>query len=522
MTIEATRPESPARFRFEAMELVDDPIEVAPPLRDPQPSTTAIGSLGSEALHEICTPPERASGARTAALAALSDAVGLGCAALFATWLVSLPLGAHSGAISHPSFGGQLVWLAACIPVLTVVLAPSRARWVLRTTLVDQIYSSALALAAGCTVCLAGWQLVQAAGAGRAPTVDALLFMGLFGLISVALVRFTSGSLPARVRSDPRRILIVGSGIVADRVSSQLVSSLGIEVVGFVDDDPMDDRRCLGKLADLAFECERRQVDHVVVAFSRSRPEQIIDALRGLQGRLPITIVPRLFDVLPSTATVHDLGSGLAGISVTPATLGRFPNIVKRTFDVVGATTALIVLGPLLALAAVAIRVTSRGPVVLRQTRVGRDGKAFEMLKFRSMVVDPPLWDPQDVEIESVAGPFPKLKNDPRVTRVGRLMRRTSTDELPQLWNVLRGQMSMVGPRPFIPDDAVWIEGWAERRYSVRPGMTGLWQVSGRNDLSFEDMCRLDHLYVSSWSPGLDMRILLQTVRAVTHGRGAY
>jgi lipopolysaccharide/colanic/teichoic acid biosynthesis glycosyltransferase len=108
------------------------------------------------------------------------------------------------------------------------------------------------------------------------------------------------------------------------------------------------------------------------------------------------------------------------------------------------------------------------------------------------------------------------------VTRVGRVIRRTSIDELPQLWNVLRGEMSLVGPRPFIPDDAEWIDGWAQRRYCVRPGMTGLWQVSGRNDLTFEDMCRLDQLYVSSWSPGLDMRILFQTLRAVTHGRGAY
>jgi lipopolysaccharide/colanic/teichoic acid biosynthesis glycosyltransferase len=159
---------------------------------------------------------------------------------------------------------------------------------------------------------------------------------------------------------------------------------------------------------------------------------------------------------------------------------------------------------------------------MLHQTRVGRDGRAFAMLKFRSMVENPPEWDPKELQLDPVVGPFPKLKNDPRVTPVGRVIRRTSIDELPQLWNVLRGQMSLVGPRPFIPEDAAWIDGWAEQRYSVRPGMTGLWQVSGRNDLLFEDMCRLDHLYVSSWSLGLDMRIFLQTLRAVTQGRGAY
>ena len=119
-------------------------------------------------------------------------------------------------------------------------------------------------------------------------------------------------------------------------------------------------------------------------------------------------------------------------------------------------------------------------------------------------------------------GPFPKLKDDPRVTSVGRILRRTSLDELPQLWNVVRGEMSLVGPRPFVPDDAVWITDWAQRRYSVRPGITGLWQVSGRNNLTFDEMCRLDSLYVSCWSAGLDIRILVRTLRAVLARSGAY
>jgi lipopolysaccharide/colanic/teichoic acid biosynthesis glycosyltransferase len=123
---------------------------------------------------------------------------------------------------------------------------------------------------------------------------------------------------------------------------------------------------------------------------------------------------------------------------------------------------------------------------------------------------------------EVVTGPFPKLKDDPRITRVGRIIRKFSIDELPQLWNVLWGQMSLVGPRPFIPDDARWIDGWATRRYTVRPGITGLWQVSGRNEVTFDDMCRLDYVYVASWSVGLDFRILVRTLGAVTSRHGAY
>ena len=274
--------------------------------------------------------------------------------------------------------------------------------------------------------------------------------------------------------------------------------------------------------SDLSLVCEREGVDHVLVAFSRSQPEDIIDALRPLQGRVAITVVPRLFDVLPATANLHDLGSGLTGISVAPVSFGWGSRVAKRTIDLAGAVSALILLSPLLLILALAIKATSRGPVLFRQMRVGKKSQGFSMLKFRSMIIEDSVPHPSSAGSEAATGPFPKLKDDPRVTSVGRILRRTSLDELPQLWNVLRGEMSLVGPRPFVPDDDVWITDWAQRRYSVRPGITGLWQVSGRNNLTFAEMCRLDSLYVSCWSAGLDFRILLRTVRAIAGGSGAY
>ena len=317
-------------------------------------------------------------------------------------------------------------------------------------------------------------------------------------------------------------MLIVGSGVVAARVTEHFNAGGDVEVVGFVDDDPVDHTGCVGKLRELAFVCERECVDHIVVCFSRSQPEELIDALRPIQGRLPITVVPRLFDVLPATATLHDLGSGLTGISVAPATLGWGPRAAKRTMDVVVTSLALVLVSPILGLLALAIKTTSKGPVIFRQVRVGKNCQAFSMLKFRSMRIEDSVRHPTSLPGEAAKGPFPKLKDDPRMTSVGRFLRRTSLDELPQLWNVIRGEMSLVGPRPFIPEDDLWITDWAQRRYSVRPGITGLWQVSGRNNLTFDELCRLDSLYVSCWSPGLDIRVLLRTLRAVVARSGAF
>ncbi|MDA8279754.1 MAG: sugar transferase [Actinomycetota bacterium] len=379
----------------------------------------------------------------------------------------------------------------------------------------------------GGLIALVFWRLAGGAGLVRPPAAQAIGLLCGFGLVTVALARVAHHNLPVLTGHTVRRIVVVGSGIVATRVADQLQHDGGVDLVGFVDDDPLDPERWIGPLRDLPLVCEREGVDHIVVAFSRSSPEQLLEALNPLFGRMPITVVPRLFDVLPANAAVHDLGSGLLGISVAPATLGSGPRAIKRTIDIVGAGTALVLLSPLLAVVAGAIRLTSPGPALLRQHRIGRNGTGFDMVKFRSMLQPAPAagttTGPTASDAsEAVTGPFPKLKNDPRVTRVGRLIRTTSIDELPQLWNVLKGEMSLVGPRPFVPGDAASIAGWARRRYAVRPGITGLWQVSGRNDLTFQEMCRLDSLYVSCWSVGLDLRVLLRTLRAVVTKSGAY
>lgn len=194
---------------------------------------------------------------------------------------------------------------------------------------------------------------------------------------------------------------------------------------------------------------------------------------------------------------------------------------VRRAFDVIFASSVLVLLSPLCLIIAAAIKVTSPGPVIFRQRRAGLHGRQFRMLKFRSMVVDAEAMKPHLVAFNEMDGPAFKMSKDPRVTAVGRVLRKTSLDELPQLWNILLGEMSFVGPRPVIVEEADRYEPWQRRRLSMPPGLTCLWQISGRNDLPFEEWMRLDLQYVDNWSLWLDLKIACKTIPAVILGRGA-
>ena len=231
-----------------------------------------------------------------------------------------------------------------------------------------------------------------------------------------------------------------------------------------------------------------------------------------------ITLMPRLLELASATLTPDVIGAA-AGLDVRRVGLSRGERWLKRTLDLAGATILIVVLAPLLGAIALAIRTTSKGGVLFRQQRIGRDGRPFPMLKFRTMVVGA---DARKGELRSrneAEGLF-KLVDDPRVTRVGRLLRRTSLDELPQLFNVLRGDMSLVGPRPLIAEEDDTIAGWYRRRLCVRPGMSGVWQVMGSARVPLSEMVELDNLYVLSWSPWLDCKILLRTAAFVLARRG--
>jgi exopolysaccharide biosynthesis polyprenyl glycosylphosphotransferase len=194
----------------------------------------------------------------------------------------------------------------------------------------------------------------------------------------------------------------------------------------------------------------------------------------------------------------------------------------KRALDLTAAFAGLLILSPLMALIALAIRIDSPGPIIFRQTRCGKDGRPFTFLKFRGMVADAEARKGEVEQFNEVDGPIFKMRHDPRVTRVGRILRKTSLDELPQLWNVLRGEMSLVGPRPPIPTEVAQYAMWHRGRLATVGGITGLWQVNGRSELSFDEMVQLDLRYIEQWSIWLDFRILSRTVIAVVTVSGAY
>jgi exopolysaccharide biosynthesis polyprenyl glycosylphosphotransferase len=195
---------------------------------------------------------------------------------------------------------------------------------------------------------------------------------------------------------------------------------------------------------------------------------------------------------------------------------------VKRTLDVALILLATPILLPITTLIALIIRLDSKGPALFRQTRVGKHGKGFTCYKFRTMVVDAEKRKAELAALNEADGPLFKIRSDPRITRVGRFLRQSSLDELPQLLNVLRGEMSLVGPRPGLPEEVDQYDPWHRRRLEVTPGLTGLWQVLGRSDTSFDEMVRLDIFYTENWSVGMDLQILLKTIPVVLIGKGAY
>jgi exopolysaccharide biosynthesis polyprenyl glycosylphosphotransferase len=343
------------------------------------------------------------------------------------------------------------------------------------------------------------------------------------------LTRFAFESTRRRVRE---RVVIVGSGHVCLKVLDAFRRQrlAPADVIGIVDDDPapMADAgvALLGSVDDLPSVVDRYGIDRIVIAYSQRSDAEILDALRACDGlRVDIDVVPRMFDLVPLSHEPAALG-WLSLENVPPKRHSRGPALMlKRCIDIAGAAGMLLLLAPLLAVIAAAIKLDDGGPIFYRQSRVGRDGRPFKVLKFRTMVVDADKNDPMRIAAMEGAGieqiVAAMKTDDDRITPVGRVLRRTSFDEFPQLWNVIRGEMSLVGPRPLRDFEVQALEGWHASRQSMLPGITGLWQVSGRSDLAWDDRLKLDYDYVRHWSIAADFQILARTVGEILGGRGA-
>ena len=317
------------------------------------------------------------------------------------------------------------------------------------------------------------------------------------------------------------RVLIVGVGRLGLALDDLLRKNphLGYSVCGFIDENPSSNSRVLGTPSDLRHLALTRFVDELFITLPSDRAVVKAMLLEAHQLRLGSKIVPDLYDGLGWSAPLHMLG-GFPIMDLNWQPIPVVGLLIKRTLDILISSLALIIVAPFLALLAVLIRVDSEGQVLYVADRVGLKGKTFRCLKLRTMVSDADLQKAKLRSENERVGPFFKMENDPRITRVGRWLRRYSLDELPQLWNVLRGEMSLVGPRPHPVDDYQRYSIEHLRRLDVSPGLTGLWQVTSRSDPSFETNMALDLEYIEKWSLGLDLAILVKTIPAVLRAEG--
>lgn len=363
------------------------------------------------------------------------------------------------------------------------------------------------------------------------------LFIAVFGVVSLLFTtveRVVVSWYFKKIRVNAqniRNVIIVGTGERACKVAERIRNhkSWGLNFIGYVSEDnggsgesPEADVLCLGNISDIEEIVRRFVVDEVIFVISKEKLESLEEVFlfledEGINARLDLN----LFRHVIAKVHLEELDD-IPLLTYTTIPTNELALAVKRVLDVIISVISLIVLSPLIALIAGLVCLTSGGPALFEQTRCGLNGRRFTLYKFRSMYMGTEEKKKELDSLNELDGPVFKIRRDPRVTPVGRVLRRLSLDELPQLWNVLKGDMSIVGPRPPLPDEVARYERWQRRRLSMKPGLTCIWQVSGRNAIRFHDWMKLDLLYIDNWSLWLDLKILFRTIPAVLSGRGAY
>ena len=417
------------------------------------------------------------------------------------------------------------VWFWLSLIALLMLEGIYRARW--RLSLVDQIGAIVRAsIVSGALIAALSFVL-------RPPSQSRFVFLYMCVLVVVLLGasrllihtlqvwRFQRGL-------DVRRVLVVGESTIAKMVLQRIAGNpnSGLRIVGFLTESsrPVDFGRfrALGQLEDLPVVLRSERIDQVIIALPARAHAHVVEILNVCREvGSEFAVVPDMLELSLAQVDIESLG-GIPLLGVRESPLYGWNLFVKRVIDVGVASVALFVLAIPMLIAALAIRLDSPGPIILVQERVGKGGRVFRCYKFRSMVQNADALLARMHGQNEAGRIIFKSRNDPRRTRVGKLLRRLSFDEVPQLFNVLKGDMSLVGPRPPLVREYAEYEEWMKGRLEVMPGLTGLWQVSGRSDLVFDEMVLLDLYYAENWSPGLDLKILLLTIPALLTGRGAY
>ncbi len=359
------------------------------------------------------------------------------------------------------------------------------------------------------------------------------IYAGLLIILLIGIARIARWLILSRLRQAGQgvdRVLIIGAGEIGRTVMRNMIAQpeLGYRIVGFLDDDPVKSEtdigpiKALGPIENLPGVIKEHRIDQVIITLPWQYHRKVVRLVNEAeQTGVRARVVPDLFQLSLGGIDLEAI-NGIPLISIKQSALTGFNYTLKRAVDLVVSSLAIVLLAPLWLVVAIAIRLDSPGPVLFRQERVGRHGKPFILYKFRSMYQDAEAQLEKLRDKNEAAGPLFKMRDDPRVTRVGRIIRRTSIDELPQLINVFRGEMSLVGPRPGLASEVAQYQDWHRKRLEVLPGLTGLWQVSGRSNLTFDEMVMLDIYYAENWSLSLDLRIMLRTIPQLLFGEGAY
>jgi exopolysaccharide biosynthesis polyprenyl glycosylphosphotransferase len=412
--------------------------------------------------------------------------------------------------LSENASYSHLLWGIALVPVWLGTLAA----YGLYNRDIKRISHSTLddlpwILHAVLVLCLLTWLYYHALPVSKIVFADVLV-LGASAAASMLLLRTITRRL-ATVVLGPERVLFIGGGNRVDVLTRKMVArpEYGLEPVAVVDED-----------YELEEALIRYRPERIVLGDTTLDESELVELVhRCKEHSLKVSLLPQLFSALGPSVEIDDV-EGVTVLGINPPVLPRSSRYMKRALDIGLSAVLLLLLAPALAVIALAIKLESRGPVFFTQRRVGREGEPFRVFKFRTMVVGAEA-QAESLFSESEDSKWLKLDHDPRITRVGGFLRLASLDELPQLWNILRGDMSLVGPRPLIESEDSQIAGWGRSRLELTPGLTGLWQVLGRTNIPFEEMVQLDYMYVTNWSLWSDIRLILRTLPAVVTRRGA-
>ncbi|MBJ7457948.1 MAG: sugar transferase [Thermoleophilaceae bacterium] len=456
--------------------------------------------------------PSRVSDTVLRRALAVSDLIGVAAAfaltsALFATFQLDLM---------------TVAILVLVVPVMKLIELYDRDANLLHKTTLDDVPRI---FAASMLFTLIAYSTRDLVNDGSVPIASmSMLLLCASMSIFITLFRRTTRTV-VRAMTPEERLLVIGGSEDAERLRYRLEKSVTINArviarvpIAFAE-LPYGPSRLLSRPRDLEREVRAHQIDRVVIMPGQRHSNEVADLIRTIRSiGVKLNVLPNAGDAIGAVTLTDDV-EGIQMLAIRDTQMSGSSRLLKRSMDVCGAFFGLLLLSPLLLTVAILIKLDSPGPVFYRQKRIGRDGKTFEMIKFRSMVVGADAQKSELAHLSQTDVMF-KIEDDPRITRIGSFIRKSSIDELPQLANILRGDMSLVGPRPLVPEEDAAITGWYRRRSQITPGATGVWQLLGKVRIPIDEMAKLDYMYVANWSLWSDIKIITRTVTHVVLRRG--